>query len=448
MSVCPLDFRYGRAPMREIFSEDSKLRKLLEVEAALARAHARAGTIPKADAEAITKAAQSGQVTLARVGAIEAEIKHDIMAVARALTEVAGPAGRFVHLGATSNDIIDTANGLQAREALSVMAQALEELLEVLCGLAERHARTVQVGRTHGQWAVPTTFGLKVAVFASEVQRHLKRLDEMHDRVCTGKMLGAVGTGAGLGQNALQLQAFVMMDLGLAAPTATTQILQRDRHVELVCALANIATSMEKFATEVRNLQRPEIGEVAEAFDAEKQVGSSTMAHKRNPVACEKICGLARIARSNVYPMMESAVLWHERDLTNSSAERFIMPHVFLLTDECVRSTSEVFRTLEVFPQAMRRNLAATRGLIMAEPAMLALVEKGMGRQEAHELIRRCSMAAESEGLTLKETLAGDSEVSKRLKGAELDAVLDPMNYLGSAEQIVKNVLAEARARK
>ena len=448
MSVCPLDFRYGRAQMREIFSEESKLRKLLEVEAALARAHARAGNIPKADAEAITKAAQGGLVTLERVRAIEEEIKHDIMAVARALTEASGPAGRFVHLGATSNDIIDTANGIQAREALGVLAQGLEELLDVLCALAERHARTVQVGRTHGQWAVPTTFGLKVAVFASEVQRHLKRLDEMRDRVCVGKMTGAVGTGAGLGPKALQLQAFVMMDLGLASPTATTQIIQRDRHVELVAALSNIATSMEKFATEVRNLQRPEIAEVAEAFDAEKQVGSSTMAHKRNPVVSEKVCGLARVARANLYPMMESAVLWHERDLTNSSAERFILPHTFLLTDECVRSTSEVFRALEVFPEAMRRNLEATRGLIMAEPAMLALVDRGMGRQEAHELVRRCSMAAESEGLTLKEALAREGEVSKRLQAADLDAVLDPMHYIGSAEQIVKNVLSEARARK
>lgn len=446
MSVCPIDFRYGRAQMRDLFSEDSKLRKLLEVEAALARAHARVGTIPQADAEAISKAAAGGAVTLDRVRQIEAEIKHDIMAVAKALTEAAGPAGRHVHLGATSNDIIDTATALQIRDGLTVLCAALEELAEVLCALAERHARTVMVGRTHGQWAIPTTFGLKMAVFASETGRHLKRIEQMRDRVCVGKMMGAVGTGAGLGPKALQLQAFVMMDLGLSAPSATTQIVQRDRYIELVCELANVATSLEKFATEVRNLQRPEIGEVAEAFDVEKQVGSSTMAHKRNPVVSEKICGLARIVRGFVTPMFESAILWHERDLTNSSAERFILPHVFVLADEVVRSGTEVFQGLSVSQEAMDRNLDATRGLIMAEPAMLALCERGMGRQEAHELLRRCSMAAEGSGQTLREALAAEPQVTKLLKPADLDRVLDPANYIGSAEQIVKNVLAEVRS--
>lgn len=447
MSVCPLDFRYGRSQMREIFSEESKLRKLLEVEAALARAHAKLGTVPKADAEAIAEAAASGRVTVERVRAIEDEIRHDIMAVARALTEVSGPAGKYVHLGATSNDIIDTANALQIREGLAVTAQALGDLARVLADLAERHAKTVMVGRTHGQWAVPTTFGLKMAVYASEVVRHMVRLDEMRERVCVGKMMGAVGTGAGLGPRALQLQAFVMMELGLSAPTATTQIIQRDRYVELVAALANIATSTEKFGTEVRNLQRPEIGEVAEAFDVEKQVGSSTMAHKRNPIVSEKVCGLARIARANLIPMHESAVLWHERDLSNSSAERFILPHTFLLVDECVRSITEVFAGLHVSKENMARNLASTRGLIMAEPAMLALVERGMGRQEAHEIIRRCSMAAEERGATLKDALEAEPQVARLLSGKALDAVLDYGAYTGSAEQIVKNAVAEVRAR-
>jgi len=447
MSVCPLDFRYGRAQMREIFSEESRLRKLLEVEAALARAHARVGTIPKGDAEAISKAAAGGAVSLERVREIEAEIKHDIMAVAKALTEVSGPAGRFVHLGATSNDIIDTATALQIREALTLFTAALEEFAEVLCSLAERHAKTVMVGRTHGQWAVPTTFGLKMAVFAAEIGRHIVRLEEMRDRVCVGKMMGAVGTGAGLGPKALQLQAFLMMDLGLTPPTATTQVVQRDRHIELICALANVATSLEKFATEVRNLQRPEIGEVQEAFDVEKQVGSSTMAHKRNPITSEKICGLARVARGFVTPMFESAVMWHERDLTNSSAERFILPHVFLLVDEIVDDGTDVFAALQVYPDAMRRNLEATKGLIMGEPAMLALVERGMGRQEAHELVRRCSMLAEENEMTLREALLKDREAARLLKAKDLDVILDPSRYIGSAEQIVKNVLAEVRAR-
>ncbi|HEX9708978.1 MAG TPA: adenylosuccinate lyase [Candidatus Thermoplasmatota archaeon] len=448
MSVCPLDFRYGRAPMRDIFTEDARLRKLLEVEAALARAHARAGNIDKADAEAISKVASSGAVTVERVAAIEAEIRHDVMAVVRALTEQCGPAGRFVHLGATSNDIIDTAGALQVKEALTVLTGALEELADVLADLAERHAATPMVGRTHGQWAVPTTFGLKAAVFAAEVLRHLERLDALRERVCVGKMMGAVGTGAGLGPKALQVQAYVMMDLGLAAPMATTQVVQRDRLVELACALGNIVTSMEKFATEVRNLQRPEIGEVAEAFDEEKQVGSSTMAHKRNPIVAEKICGLARVARGFVVPMFESAVLWHERDLTNSSAERFIVPHMLILADEVVRSGSEVFRGLEVRPDAMARNLDAARGQVAAEPVMLALVDRGMGRQEAHELVRRCSMAAGAGAAAFAAALVAEPEVSSRLGAPEIQALLDPANYTGSAEQIVRNVVQAVRARQ
>jgi adenylosuccinate lyase len=387
-------------------------------------------------------------VTKERVAEIEAEIKHDMMAVVRALTEQAGPAGKYVHLGATSSDITDTAVALQMKEGLSVITQGLEELAEALADLASRHAHTVMVGRTHGQWAVPMTFGLKMAVFASEVSRHLTRLDEMRDRVCVGKLTGAVGTGAGQGTKALQVQAFVMMDLGLSAPMATTQVVQRDRHIELVCALANVATSLEKFATEVRNLQRPEIGEAAEAFDVEKQVGSSTMAHKRNPVQSEKICGLARVARGFVTPMFESAVLWHERDLSNSSAERFIIPHIFVLVDEVVRSGTELFTGLQVFPQAMRKNLDAARGLIMAEPVMLALVERGMGRQEGHELVRLAAMAAETTGKEFRDTLLGEPAIAKLLEPAELDALLDPANYIGVSEQIVKNVVAEVRQRR
>lgn len=434
--------------MRDIFSEDARLRKLLEVEAALARAHARAGNIDKADGEAISKAAAGGAVTVERVNALEVEIKHDIMAVVRALTEQCGPAGKYVHLGATSNDIIDTAGALQMKEALTVLTEALENLAQALADLAERHAATPMVGRTHGQWAVPTTFGLKVGVFAAEAVRHLERVESIRERVCVGKMMGAVGTGAGLGPKALQVQAYVMMDLGLATPIATTQVVQRDRHVELACVLANIVTSLEKFATEVRNLQRPEIGEVAEAFDEEKQVGSSTMAHKRNPIVSEKICGLARVARGFVVPMFESAILWHERDLANSSAERFIVPHMLILADEVVRSGTEVFQGLEVRPEAMGRNLDAARGQIAAEPVMLALVDRGMGRQEAHELVRRCSLSAGLDAVAFQAALLSESEVSGRLTATELEALLDPANYMGSAEQIVRNVVRAVRARR
>ncbi|MFQ5838743.1 MAG: adenylosuccinate lyase [Thermoplasmata archaeon] len=437
--LCPIDFRYGRPQMKAIFSEENRLQKLLQVEVALAEAHAALGNIPAEATKAIAIAVDQGKVRLERVAELEAEVKHDIMALVLALGEVSGDAGEYVHLGATSNDIVDTATALQLKEALPLLEEGLLRLRKSLLSLATEHRGTIMLGRTHGQAAVPITLGLKMAVFALEVHRHLERLREASKRVLVGKMSGAVGTGAAFGDDAIKVQEMVMESLGLAGEEASTQIVGRDRYAEYVALMAGIATSLEKFATEVRNLQRTEIGEVAEAFGS-RQVGSSTMAHKENPITSENVCGLARIVRGFVGPAYESVPLWHERDLTNSSAERFILPHVTVLVDDIIHKMAEVFENLRVMEDRMVENLEATKGLVMAEAVMIALTRKGMGRQQAHELVRRLSRKAKEGGRGLKETLLEDENITSLLSEKELEEAMDPRNYLGASGEIVDRV--------
>lgn len=440
--VCPLDFRYGREEAKKVFSEEAKLRLLLEVEAALARAHASTGRIPGGAAQVITKKASSGEVKLARVKAIEREIQHDLMAVVKALSEVCGEAGRYVHLGATSYDIIDTANALQMKEAFGLLREQLQRLKGAFLKLARAHRETVMLGRTHGQAASPITFGLKMAVFAAETQRHSDRIDDSLPRIAVGKLSGPVGTGGGLGKEALELQRTVMDELDLGVEEASTQIVQRDRYVEAVALLANIATSMDRFATEVRNLQRTEIHEVEEAFDTSKQVGSSSMPHKRNPKDSEQVSGLARLVRANVAPMMESAVQWHERDLANSAAERFLLPHSFLLTDHIVAKMATVFEGLVVYPERMKANLEATKGLVFTEAIVGKLVDKGMGRQEAHELLRSAAMKALERNVHLKTVLAEDKNMVATLGAKDLESAFDPRSHIGVAPLIVDDIVS------
>ncbi len=446
MLLCPLDYRYGRKEIKEIFSEENRLQTQLRVEAALAKAHAELGTVPKAAAKEIDRKADLRYVSNDRVKEIEAETKHDVMAMVKALSEQCGDAGKYVHLGATSNDIIDTATAIQIKQGLDLLEQDLLRLIKTLADLAERHRDTMMIGRTHGQFAIPTTFGFKVAGFLSEVIRHLERLRQMRERVCVGKMSGAIGTGAALGTNIIELQDKVMSGLGLGAEEAATQIVCRDRYAELVSTLSIFCTSCERYATEVRNLQRTEIGEVAEAFDVKKQVGSSTMAQKRNPVISENLCGLARVARSFSIPTMENMVLWHERDLTNSSAERFILPHIFVLTDEILIKMEMVFDGLVVYPTKMRLNLESAKGIIMAEPVMIALATKGLGRQEAHEVIRKASIKADTEDVLFRDVLLKDKAVRSCMTTKELDAIMDPNNYLGVAPELTDRVVEKARA--
>jgi len=444
--LCPIDFRYGRPKMKAIFAEDTRLQRLLDVEAALGRAQGKAGLVPREAAAEISRRATTKRVTVARVQEIEKETKHDLMAVVLALTEAcAGDAGKYVHLGATSNDIQDTATALQLRDAIGILDADLRGLVGVLATLASRHKRTIMLGRTHGQAAVPLTFGLKVAVFASEVARHRDRLREGSARILVGKISGAVGTGAGFGPKALEIQGTVLGDLGLGIEEAATQVVGRDRYAEFVAILANVAASLEKFCTEVRNLQRTEIGEVAEAFEASKQVGSSTMAQKENPIASENVCSLSRIVRSLVTPALENVPLWHERDLTNSASERILIPHACVLIDEMLARTTEIFRDLRVFPDRMRANLEATKGQVMAESVMIALVGKGLGRQEAHELVRIAAQKARTKDAHLRDVLAADARVTKFLSKKELEAAMDPARYLGESVAIVEAVVKRVR---
>ncbi|GAB6135032.1 adenylosuccinate lyase [Thermococcus prieurii] len=445
MAVHPIDYRYGSEEMRRIWDEENKLQKLLDVEAALARAHAKLGNIPEESARVISEKASTEWVKLERVKEIEAEIHHDIMAVVKALSEVCGEHGKYVHLGATSNDIIDTANALLIKESLELIERYLKELRDVLMKLAEEHKYTVCIGRTHGQHAVPTTYGMKFALWLDEVQRHLERIEELKKRVLVGKMRGAVGTAASFGEKALEIERLVMEDLGLKPALITNQLVPRDLYAELMVFLALVASTLDKIGLEIRNLQRTEILEVSEPF-GKKQVGSSTMPHKRNPIRTEKVCGLARVLYSNVIPALLNNPLWHERDLTNSSVERVILPESFVLLDEMLRVTIRVLKGIEFFPENIERNLYLTKNLIMAEPLMLKLAEKGMGRQEAHELVRQLAMKAFEERRDFLEVVRESEEVREYLTDEDL-ASLKPENYIGIAPQIVDNVLHYVRER-
>lgn len=446
MPVHPIEYRYGTAEMKKIWSEESKLEAWLRVEAALAKAHAKLGTIPAEAAEEIAKKANLKHVRLERVKEIEAEINHDLMAMVKALTEVCeGEAGKYVHLGATSYDIEDTALALLFKESLGIIEEDLRALKETLISLAEAHRDTVCIGRTHGQHAVPTTYGLKFAVYACEVQRHLDRLSQCKERVLVGKMSGAVGTGASFGGKAMAIQRLVMEELGLKPALASTQIVQRDRHAELIFNLALIATTLDKMAKEIRNLQRTEVAEVSEPFSP-RQVGSSTMPHKRNPHKSERVCGLARIVKALVIPALDNNPLEHERDLTNSAPERIIFPEAFILTDYMLRQMASILKGLTFNLANIERNLNLTKGLAMTEHVMLKLVEKGVGRQEAHELLRRSAMKAFNQGRPLREVLLEEG-VLNYLTEEELDYCLDPRNYVGEAGRIVDEVVRALRGR-
>lgn len=447
MAIHPIEYRYGSKEMKAVFEEQNKLQKLLDVEAALARAHAKVGNVSTKNTDMISKKANTKYVKLARVKEIEEEIKHDIMAVVLALSEQCGSAGKYVHLGATSYDIVDTANALQFKEALQIVEKDLLELEGILLELAKKHVKTVAVGRTHGQHATPITYGLKFAVWAREIRRHISRIRESRKRVLVGKMSGAVGTMASFGEKGVQIQELVMKELGLNPAEVSTQVVQRDRYAELMLLLALIAATLDKIGKEIRNLMRTEIGEISESFAAE-QVGSSTMPHKRNPVSAEKVCGLARVIKSNVFVALENVSLEHERDLTNSSSERVIIPESFILLDEILKTAKKVLSGLTFHPDNIERNLKLTRGLNMAEAAMLALADKGMGRQKAHALLRKLSMKALKEKVELKKVLLDSREVTRLLSRKEIESLVNPEKYIGTAVEQVKNVLKIAERER
>ena len=446
MSGSPLDYRYGRPEAKEIWSREGRHSRQIDVERALVGAHCQLGRVSAENYDMIADISDPGIVTADRVDEIEAETRHDIMALTKAMAEKAGEAAWCIHLGATSNDIVDSAVALQIRDSIRLQRQSLMTLLTTLCDLAERERDTVMLGRTHGQAAVPITFGLKIAVFVDEFRRHLIRLDELESRAITGKFLGAVGTGAAQGENAKELQQLILEHLGLTVPVATTQVVGRDRYIEWVGWMANVAASVEKLLQEVRNLQRSEIAEVGEWFDVEKQVGSSTMAHKKNPITAENASGLARIVRAMIIPSYENALLWHERDLANSSSERFTLSHAMILLDDILAKSDRVMGKCVVDEERMLRNIESQNGLVMAEKIMLALVDGGIHREQAHEILRAASMVAVAENRHLREICVEDDAISSVFSPEKLDELFDPSSHLGVSGDIVDESIELARA--
>lgn len=439
MAVSPIDTRY-KTEMNSVFEDLAKLRYWMRVEVALAHAHASLGNIPK-DAPAKIEAA-SRKVKLERVNEIEAEIHHDLMAMVRALSEQCeGDYGGYVHLGATSYDIEDTATALMFRDAIGITEKRLKSLLEITKKLAIEKADTVCIARTHGQHAVPTTYGMKFAIYNREIARHLKRLQSAKEGISYGKMSGAAGTMATFGSDGMKIQSLVMDALGLKPAPVTTQVIQRDRHAAVMFILALCAATCEKIAKEIRNLQRSEIMEVSEPFSA-KQVGSSTMPQKRNPHKSERICSLARVVRANVQIALENIALEHERDLTNSANERYIFSGSFITLDYMLLQTESILKGLEFFPGHIERNLNLTGGLIMSERLMIELAHAGMGRQEAHELVRTCAQDAFRREVPMLEVVSVNKQITKYLKKDKLEGIFNPKTYIGLAPKIAKEAVS------
>jgi adenylosuccinate lyase len=440
MAIHPIDYRYGTSEMRAVWSEEARFRAIVQAEAALAQAEAAVGMVPQAAADAIVRSAPNAK--LARAKAIEAEINHDMMAVVKAIAEVSGDAGQYVHFGATSNDMLDTTTGLQLKASLVLVEQKLVALLRVLLRRSNETKTLVCAARTHGQIGVPTTYGLRFAIWASEVGRHIERLRQLRPRVEVGQLTGAVGTQAALGSHGIEVQERMMTILGLTPVDVSNQLVQRDRYAEYFMFLANVATTLDKIGIELRTLQRTEIGEVEEAFGA-KQVGSSTMPHKRNPIKSEQVCGLARIVRSAVEPALQNNTLWDERDLTNSSCERVIFPEASILADHCLGLMTKVLEGLVLNRERIRSNLDILHGVNMAEAVMIRLAEQGMGRQDAHERLRVASMRALAEKKGLAEVLAEDPEVRRYANSREIAGLLEPEQYIGTAVEQVDRVIAK-----
>jgi adenylosuccinate lyase len=442
MAIHPIEFRYGTPEMRAVWESGNKLQRMLDVEAALAEAEAQMDLIPKKAAQEIKNKANIKYVTWERVAEIEKETNHDIAALVKGLAEVCDDdAGEYVHFGATSNDIIDTSQSLLFKDSITILKNKILVLTEILLKLANEHKENVCIGRTHGQHALPTTYGMKFALWADELHRQYERLDACENRLCVGMMTGAVGTTAALGKEGLEVHHRLSKILGLEPVLISNQVLQRDNHAEYFMCLANLASTLDKIALEIRNLQRTEIKELGESFDPEKQVGSSTMPHKMNPITAERICGVSRVIRAYVDPALQNNPLWHERDLTNSSAERIMLPESSILTDYILQLTIKLMEKLVFYPENIERNLNLTGGLIMAERFMAELTRKGMGRQTAYGIVRRCALDANKSGNSLEETVLSEEEISEYLSPAEVKEIMNPETYIGSSVEMVDNVL-------
>ncbi len=424
--------RYSRPQMKKVWSDESKFDKWLQVEVAVCEAWAEQGVIPKEDMPKIRKA----QCDLTRMDEVLKETHHDVTAFLRSVCESLGDEGRFIHLGLTSSDVIDTALALQLVEAADILAKDIDEVIAVLKQRALEHKHTVIMGRTHGVHAEPTTFGLKLALWVEEMRRNAHRLAEAKKAIAVGKISGAVGTHATV---PLEVERIACAKIGLEADPVSSQIVQRDRHAQFVTTLAIIASSLEKFATEIRGLQRTEVLEAEEPFEP-GQTGSSAMPHKRNPELCERICGLARLVRGHAVTAMENIALWHERDISHSSTERIILPDSCLVVDYALSVFTYIMKGLQVYPERMRENLEITEGLVFSQRVMLALIEKGLSREQAYKMVQRNAMKSWKERVSFLSLLQRDSEVSKHLSKSELEGLFDYNYFLGHVDEILQRV--------
>jgi adenylosuccinate lyase len=422
--------RYTRPAMGSIWSEAAKYQAWLRVEVAVCEAYARRGRIPP---EALDRI-RAARVDIERILAVQARVKHEMIALLTSLEEQLGPDSRFVHMGLTTNDVWDTATALQMRDASDLLITGQERLRSALGTLARRHRDTLTVARTHGVHAEPTTFGLKVAVWYVEAGRNVERLRRAREAIAVGKLSGAVGNFAHV---APEIEEEVCRDLGLGVEPVSTQIVQRDRHAEFAAALAIAGASLEKIALEVRGLQRTEVLEAQEPF-GEGQKGSSAMPHKRNPELAERICGLARLLRTNALAAVENVALWHERDISHSSVERVILPDSTILLDYLLDLTTFIVEGLEVDPARMAENLDLSQGNIYSQRVLLKLTESGLARQVAYELVQRHAMRAWKERRPLLELLAADPAVTERLSPADLKACFDPGWYVRNVEAVFR----------
>jgi len=425
--------RYTRAQMGAIWSEENKYRQWLAVEIAACEVLAECGIVPR---DAVATIKSKANFDAARIHEIEKEVKHDVIAFTTSVAEFVGPESRYVHYGLTSSDVVDTALALQLKAAGHLLIDGVNRLLDVLKKRAYEHKMTVMIGRTHGIHAEPTTLGLKMTVWYEEARRNLRRLTQAVENVSVGKISGAVGTFAHLDP---QVEECVCSKLGLQFDPVSTQIVQRDRHAELMAALAITAASLEKIALEVRGLQRTEVREVEEHF-APGQKGSSAMPHKRNPVTSEQICGLARLVRSNLQAALENMALWHERDISHSSVERVILPDSTILVDYLLAKTTQLVEKMFVYPQRMLQNLNLMKGLVFSGQLLLDLTRKGVAREEAYRWVQRNAMRVWAEGGDFKPLVLADADIGRHLSHAEIEQTFDLRHQLRHVESIYRRI--------
>ena len=428
--------RYSRPEMARLWSDDNRFGAWLKVEIATTEVLAEKGVVPR---EALAAIREKARFEVARIDAIEKEVQHDVIAFVSNVAENVGPEGRWLHYGLTSSDVVDTALAMLMRDAVDLIAKDVDALMAVVKARALEHKHTAMIGRTHGVHAEPMTFGLKLALWHAELERHRRRLAHARANIAVGKLSGAVGTFSHLGPD---VEEAVCARLGLRPAAIASQVLQRDRHGEVMATLALVAASLEKFATEIRALQKTEVREVEEPFKA-GQKGSSAMPHKRNPVGCEQVTGLARLVRANALAAFENVALWHERDIIHSSVERVIVPDSFLALDHMLQRFTSIVTGLAVHKERMRRNLELGRGLVFSGQLLLELLAKGLRREDAYRIVQGHAMAAwEAEG-DFKKRVEDDPEVQALLKPAEIAEVFRLERYLAHVDELFRRVFGE-----